>query len=140
MSGNATSSGFSPGRPIIFFDGPCPLCNRVVAAIARGDRRRIFLFAPIQGQTAAGLLPHALRENPATLVLWDTGRLFTKSTAAMRIAAHMGGIWKAAGIFRLIPVPVRDRLYDWVARNRHKWPCRGQACGILEAPAGRYLP
>src|SRR5207247_9951781 len=44
-------------HPIIFFDGVCAMCNRFVDLILRADRREVFRFAPLQGETARELLP-----------------------------------------------------------------------------------
>ena len=44
-------------HPIIFFDGVCGMCNRFVDLMLRADRKAIFRFAPLQGQTAQQLLP-----------------------------------------------------------------------------------
>ena len=47
------------GQPIIFFDGVCAMCNTFVEVVVRADRRGIFRFAPLQGETARQLLPLA---------------------------------------------------------------------------------
>src|SRR2546422_9892759 len=44
-------------HPIIFFDGVCAMCNRFVDLILRADRRDVFRFAPLEGETARALLP-----------------------------------------------------------------------------------
>jgi predicted DCC family thiol-disulfide oxidoreductase YuxK len=33
-------------------------------------------------------------------------------------------------LFKIIPLPVRDAVYDWVARNRYKWFGRQAACPV----------
>jgi predicted DCC family thiol-disulfide oxidoreductase YuxK len=51
------------GKPIIFFDGVCAMCNTFVAIVLKADPEERFLFAPLQGDTARELLP-ALSEDP----------------------------------------------------------------------------
>ena len=41
---------------LVFYDGQCGLCDQVVQLLLKADRKNIFLFAPLQGTTAASLL------------------------------------------------------------------------------------
>ncbi|MGD9856799.1 MAG: thiol-disulfide oxidoreductase DCC family protein, partial [Planctomycetaceae bacterium] len=38
-------------HPIVFFDGVCGLCSRVVDFVMARDPQGVFRFAPLQGQT-----------------------------------------------------------------------------------------
>jgi predicted DCC family thiol-disulfide oxidoreductase YuxK len=127
-------------RPIVFFDGCCPLCNRFVAALASRDRRGVFLFAPIQGKTASQVLAPSMIADLRTVILWDEKGFSTKSTAVLRIATQLGGAYRLLEVFRIVPVSVRDRVYDWIARHRHQWFGRSRRCPIPARPMqGRLL-
>ncbi len=127
-------------RPIVFFDGHCCLCHRLVRFILREDRPGRFSFAPLQGETARQLLP-PLPESPATLVLWDAGEMHTESGAALRILGRLGGIWRLTWAYYLLPLKMRDAVYRWLARNRYRWFGRTDTCP-RPAPqtADRFLP
>ncbi len=125
---------------ILYFDGVCTLCNGAVDFIIRRDRARRFRYASLQSEAgrrmmeSQGMDPSVLD----TLILWEAGRMHTKSSAALRIARHLGGAWPLLGVFRLVPRFLRDPLYDWVARNRYRWFGRKESCR-LPTPEEREL-
>jgi predicted DCC family thiol-disulfide oxidoreductase YuxK len=135
MSAEPTPTGAEPGGPVVLFDGVCNLCNGAVRFVVRHDRRGRFRFASLQSEAGQALLRrHGL--DPADLfsvVLVDGGRVTTRSDAALDVARGLGGAWRAAGLLRAVPRPVRDRVYDWVARNRYRWFGRRDAC-MLPSP------
>ncbi|MEW6683878.1 MAG: DCC1-like thiol-disulfide oxidoreductase family protein [Nitrospirota bacterium] len=116
--------------PLILYDGVCRLCTGTVLFVIKRDRRKRFRFASMQsplGQRllrSVGLSPDELK----TFVLVDESRHFTKSEAALRVAADLGGLWRAVSLLRVIPGPIRDGVYDWVARNRYRWFGRLDQC------------
>jgi predicted DCC family thiol-disulfide oxidoreductase YuxK len=118
--------------PILLFDGVCNLCNASVQFVIRHDKKRQFRFASLQSEQAQNLLirfdlpPKALD----SVVLIDDGKAFTRSSAALEIARKLGGIWAVAYIFIVVPRPVRDAVYDWVARNRYRWFGKKEACMV----------
>ncbi len=65
----------------------------------------------------AGLDPH----QPGSLILAEGGQVRLRSDAALRIARRLRAPWPILGVFRILPRPIRDTLYDWVARNRYRW-------------------
>ena len=106
--------------PILFFDGECGLCDGFAAFLVRADRNRIFRLAPLDGKTARALLPES-GENWETLVLLEGERLSVRSDAVIRTLGRLGGLWKATVLLRLVPRPLRDAGYDFIARHRRKW-------------------
>ena len=123
----------APDHPIVYFDGFCGLCNRFVDFLITTDRQRRLRFAPIQGRTAAERLAQAPSADPTTIVLEDGGRTLEKSAAVLEILNQLGGVWRLSGIFRVVPRPVRDRLYDWVARRRYQWFGKKGVCRLPTA-------
>ncbi|HEV8149129.1 MAG TPA: DCC1-like thiol-disulfide oxidoreductase family protein [Gemmatimonadales bacterium] len=128
--------------PIVYFDGECNLCNSLVDFVIRHDRRRHFRFAPLQGETArARLADRFTAAELTTVVLEEPRRFRIRSDAALAILTGLGGLWRLAGICRLIPRRLRDALYDYVARKRFGWFGRRDTCRV-PAPEERerFLP
>jgi predicted DCC family thiol-disulfide oxidoreductase YuxK len=119
------------GRPVAFFDGVCNLCNGTVNFLIDRDRRARLRFAPLQGSTFAELAArHPELRGIDSFVLSQGGRVHVRSGAAVRILMALGGPWRLAGALLAVPRPLRDRLYDFVARRRYRWFGRTDTCRI----------
>jgi predicted DCC family thiol-disulfide oxidoreductase YuxK len=107
----------------VLFDGICNLCNASVRTIAAHDPHGKFHFAALQSDEARDLAKRYRREPGAvsSIVLVDAIGWHERSDAALRIACEMSFPWPLLGVFFALPVPLRDALYDWVARNRYRW-------------------
>ncbi len=118
-------------RPIIFFDGVCGMCNRLVDLILRIDRREKFLFAPIQGETAKQLLP-AQPDDPEewSMLYLDERGLHDQSDASLEVYRRLGGVWWLLSLARFVPRFLRDPAYRVIVRNRYRWFGRRDACRI----------
>lgn len=107
----------------IFYDGSCALCHRFVRFVAMRDRAARFVFAPSGGQHFLANVPESQRADlPESLVLLTAeGRLLVRSGAVLAALRALGGFWRwlatAAGV---IPAPVRDAVYEFVARIRYR--------------------
>jgi predicted DCC family thiol-disulfide oxidoreductase YuxK len=124
--------------PVVYFDGVCGLCNRFVDFLLEHDPSRRLRFAPIQGPTAASRLPGTATEPPATIVLEEDGRFWYRSAAVLRILHHLGGGWRLTAVARVIPRPLRDLVYDWIARHRYRWFGKRDSCR-MPTPEEREL-
>ena len=120
-----------PDHAIVLFDGVCNLCNGAVQFILARDPGGRFQFASLQSDAARRILSGQV---PAeTIVLAEPRRVYTKSTAALRIARGLRFPWPLLSVFLLIPRPLRDLVYHWVARNRYRWFGKRDAC-LLPKP------
>ena len=115
-------------KPIIFFDGVCGLCNRAVDFLIRHDRKRIFLFAPLQGETAFQKLPAPLTDTLNTIVCKDGALLYFKSDAILHIMIRIGGVWKLTVLGYIVPTVIRDLFYDMAANNRYRVFGKKESC------------
>ena len=117
---------------IVIFDGVCNLCARSVQFILRHESEPRFLFSPVQSAAGANVLAaHGFSTSEVdTFVLVSEGKVYTRSTAALRIARHFKGGWRLLGVFWVVPRPLRDILYDLVARNRYSWFGKADSCLI----------
>jgi predicted DCC family thiol-disulfide oxidoreductase YuxK/uncharacterized membrane protein YdjX (TVP38/TMEM64 family) len=120
---------------VIFYDGDCGLCQRSIRMVARLDRAGRFRFAPLGGRTAAARL--AGRQPAAsasqTVLLLDGDRLSARSTAALHIVRELPWPWRALAVLTVVPRPLRDAVYDWIARRRYAWFGRADACVLPPA-------
>ena len=122
----------------VFYDGGCALCHRSVRFLVVRDRDGSrFRFAPIGGaRFRAELSDEARAALPdAIAVRTADGRLLVRSAAAIRLAERLGGASRAvARVLALVPVSLRDRLYDSIARSRYRVFGRvGDACPVISA-------
>jgi predicted DCC family thiol-disulfide oxidoreductase YuxK len=108
--------------PIVFYDGLCGFCDRSVQFLLSHGGHERFRFAALQGATAAALLDEQTRVKLDSLVLRTVdGRIYKRSTAAIKIAGGLGGVWVLALLLLLVPRRVRDFFYDQFARRRYRW-------------------
>jgi predicted DCC family thiol-disulfide oxidoreductase YuxK len=108
---------------VIFYDGGCGVCHRTVRLVLAADRAERFVFAPLQGSTFRQLLSEPDRVGlPDSLVVrTPQGQLLVRSNAVLYIFSRLGGPWPVlANLARLIPRPVRDAVYDFIARIRFR--------------------
>ncbi len=118
-----------PAQPVIFFDGVCGLCNHFVNFVMARDHTAIFLFAPLQGTTAGCLLALPLENALDSVVLWDSGTIYQKSSAVVRILWKLGGLWKILGcLLWIIPLPLRNWGYSIVAKLRYRLFGKKEVC------------
>jgi len=131
----------SEKKQILFFDGVCGLCNRVVDFLMRISAEHSLKFAPLQGATAKEILPKKYVENLDTLVYFRDGKLWTKADAVARILQDIGGIWALAAVLRFLPAFVTNFGYDLVATNRYKIFGKKASCRMpTPEERARFLP
>lgn len=122
---------------IILFDGVCNLCNGFVQFVIKRDKKNTFKFASLQSERAKQLLhDYNFSENKLdSIVLIDAvaHKAWTESSAALRIARELGGIYGILYAFIILPRFFRDGLYRLVSRNRYRWFGRKKEC-MLPGP------
>ena len=116
--------------PVLFFDGECGLCQRLVRLLLRLDRQGRLHFAPLQGLAAQGYLrTHGLpTEDFDTLVYvpdWacrDRPNHQVRTTGVMGALRSVGGTRARAlaALLAVFPAAVRDGGYKQVARWRYR--------------------
>jgi len=115
-------------NPIIFYDGLCGLCDRSVQFIIKYDQEKKFRFAALQSDFAKQILGDDA--NADTFILFEKGKIITRSTAALRVCKILSGKLSLLYIFILVPAFIRDAFYDLIARNRYKWFGHFDKCKI----------
>lgn len=126
-------------NPIVLYDGVCGLCNRLVQFLLKRDRHDRFRFASLQSTLGQEILKRH-GANPLDLdtfyVVLDYGqpseRLLARSDGIVYALTTLGGIWKIAGVGKLLPKAVRDGLYNFVARHRYQVFGKHESCMLPE--------
>ena len=120
-------------KKIILFDGVCNLCDGVVNFIIKRDKKDIFRYASLQSEVGQKLT----KENGIdtskmdTFILIESNTKYSlKSTAALRIARQLSGGYPLLSIFLIIPIPIRNWIYDIISKNRYKWFGKTDQCWI----------
>lgn len=134
-------------KPIIFYDGVCGLCNRLVQFVLKHDKRDYFRFAALQSELASTTLRRHNRDSQDLDTVYvvveysqPTERLLARSGAILFLLKHLGGIWKLAAIGKVLPRPVRDGIYKLVARNRYRVFGKFESCMLPEPKhRGKFL-
>jgi len=119
-------------HPVILFDGVCNLCNASVQKVIQYDPKRKFRFASLQGSFGQEVLQqfHLSGTDFNTFILLKDGQIYTKSTAALKVAKEMSGLWSFLYAFIIVPPFIRNFFYDLVAKNRYKWFGKQDACWL----------
>ncbi len=117
---------------ILFFDGYCSLCNSSVDQMVRWDKKGVLKFASLQGETAKRLLPNpaSAGNDPDTVLYLRGGQIHDRSTAILLSLKDIGGVWALLSVFLIVPKPLRDLVYRFVARIRYRVFGRRDTCRI----------
>ncbi len=119
-------------KSIILFDGVCNLCNSSIDFILKRDPKNRFLVGPLQDEVGRSLLQrHGIDETYLdSLVLIEDGKIFKRSTGALKIARNLGGLWPIFYPLIYLPEFVRDPIYDWIGKNRYRWFGKKETCRL----------
>jgi predicted DCC family thiol-disulfide oxidoreductase YuxK len=115
---------------IVLFDGICNLCNASVRFISRHDKDSKIKFASLQSETAKQLLSKLNIDTNKidSIIFISKEKIFFKSNAAIEISKLLDGVPHLLKYFQFIPRPVRDFVYDLIAKNRYR--LFGTSCTI----------
>ena len=133
----------------MLFDGVCNFCDASVNFVIEHDPEGYFKFAPLQSEAGMKLAAeHGFESKVAntettdgsipidSVILVEDGKAYTHSTAALRIARRLKGIWSWAYGFIIVPAPIRDFFYRLFAKYRYRFFGRKDEC-MLPSPEVR---
>lgn len=113
-----------PATAIVLFDADCGLCRGAVRFICERDPRAYFTFTPLNSDLGRRLrAQHATAgstDRSATMLLVEHQRIFTRSTAVLRIARQLRPPWNRLYVLILLPQPLRDIVYRIIAALRYR--------------------
>ena len=134
---------FADDRPVIVFDGQCVLCSAFAQFILRKDHRARFRLLAAQSELGDALYRHFGLDpvHYETYVLLQDGKAYFRSEASLRILDGLGLPWSLlAASARLVPLGLRDAVYNVIARNRLRWFGTRAQCYLPEpSQADRFL-
>ena len=137
----------SDQRPVLLFDGECNLCHGAVQFVIKRDARARFRFCALQSAAARRLLDAVGYPVPTaeqgyqTMLLVEpaTGKVHQRSGAALRVSRRLSWPWPLLAVFGLVPAPLRDLAYRWVAKRRYRWGRRDLCLVTTPALRERFL-
>ena len=119
-------------KKIILFDGLCNLCNVSVQFIIKRDSKDVFRFVSLQSNLGQQIVQHLEIDTQKvdSIVLYNPEKktYLNKSEAVFEIVKSSGGIFYCLLIFRLIPIAITNKIYDFIARNRYRWFGKKKSC------------
>jgi predicted DCC family thiol-disulfide oxidoreductase YuxK len=133
---------FPDDHPIIIFDGYCALCSGWANFVLRRDAEGRYRLLSAQSALGRALYVHygLDSEDYETNILLEDGVAWFKSEGSVRMAQGLGRPWSVAAAFRVLPLGLRDRLYEFVARNRLRIFGRRATCYLpSERDRARFI-
>jgi len=112
----------TPPKAILFFDGDCPLCNRVLTFILSNEIKADLVFSPLNASSSERWReahPNLLMEEDS-VYYFDGSNLYKKSTAVLQLLPKLRWYTGFLRLGWLLPLNLRDRCYDFVARHRKR--------------------
>lgn len=120
-------------KKLILFDGVCNFCNNSVLTIIKHDKKNRFLFTSLQSEIGKEITSHLGIDTTKidSIILYEPNVSYDiKSTAAIKIMADFGFLWNLTRVLFIFPEPIRNKVYDIIAKNRYKWFGKREHCMI----------
>lgn len=119
-------------NPVILFDGVCNLCSSSVRFVIKHDPKKQFRFASLQSAFGQKVLQNfGLPANELnSFILLEEGKIYKKSTGALRLTKKLNGLWPMLYAFIIVPPFIRNAVYSFVAKNRYRWFGKKEACWL----------
>jgi predicted DCC family thiol-disulfide oxidoreductase YuxK len=124
---------------ILFYDGPCGLCQGAVKFVLRWEKKEAqsqtpLFFAELQSPSFRDLLNDQLPDPlPDSIIYLHHGKVFTKSRAVFMLASRLIFPFSLLAVFQYLPSGLFDWIYDGIARIRNQWPRHQALCEIIPA-------
>lgn len=138
----ANSSAAEPAFPtllqprVVVYDGVCHLCHRGVKWVIKVDKYKKIKFCCLQSKAAEPYLRlRGLDREDAChrfVFIEGHGSYHQASTAALRVLSYLPLPYSALSAFLIIPTPLRDGVYDIVARHHYDMFGKAENCLVLQ--------
>ncbi len=117
--------------PVLLFDGVCNLCVGSVQFFLKHDRNKEIMFASLQSAYGENeRLKFNIPKNIDSLIFIENNKVYYFSSAALKAAAKMGGVWPLLRIFLWVPPFIRNGVYRFIAKNRYRWFGKKEVCWL----------
>ncbi|MBK7008755.1 MAG: DUF393 domain-containing protein [Saprospiraceae bacterium] len=124
---------------ILFYDGPCGLCQGAVKFVLRWEKKDAhsqlpLYFAELQSPAFSELLSAQLPDPmPDSVIYLHRGKVFIKSKAVFLLASRLVFPFHLLTVFQHLPSGFFDWVYDGIAWIRHRWPRHQALCEVIPA-------
>lgn len=116
---------------IVMFDGECNFCDSSVQFIIKRDPQGYFKFAALQSEAGLELKEkYGISNHIDSFILIEDEIVYKFSDGALRVCKNLNGLWKYLYIFILVPRPIRNSVYKFIAKNRYRWFGKKESCMI----------
>lgn len=119
-------------NPVLFYDGQCNLCNGAVQFVLSREKNDQIRFASLQSELGKRLISKYNLQDVDSLILYENGRIFLKSNAALRVAKHLKQPYNSLSKLGFIPALLRNAVYDLIAKFRYSIFGKTESCQIPE--------
>ncbi len=120
-------------KKLILFDGVCNLCNTTVQYVIKHDKNDVFRFTALQSNLGKQII-EAFEIDPTktdSILLYSKEfGIKSKSSAALHIARLLSFPNNLMTAFFIVPPIIRNKVYDYIAKNRYKWYGKREHCII----------
>lgn len=112
--------------PVLLYDGTCGLCAASVQFVLKRDPAGELRFAALDSAFGQSVVEQHPELRGVDSLVWverpdgARGRVLVRSGAVLRVAEYLGGAWRMALVLWLVPPFVRDAVYRFIARHRHR--------------------
>ncbi len=115
---------------IVFYDGYCILCSRLIRFLMKRDKRQMFFFTTLDKiPDYEPLIRNSVNlEWPDSIVYLRDSKIYVYSDAAIQVFIDLGGAWKLMWILYIIPKGIRDFIYKLIARYRYRIFGKSNSC------------
>ena len=125
------------GEVVLLYDGICVFCESYMLFLMKREPKGKVRFAALQSKFGQDVLKQldqqGFRDLDSVVLIDSDGRVLLKSDVGLRLSKLMKGLWPLAQVFLILPKGFRDRIYDWIARNRYDWFGKKEMCEIPSA-------
>ena len=120
---------------IVFYDGPCVLCNSIILKLCKWDKNDNIRFTNLDSDYAKSFF----KNNPSSIldcdsiISWDSEKQYcSEAKAVFRVLKYLSGFWNLFLIFNLLPTSLLNMMYRFLAKNRYKWFGKHDICPLPE--------
>ncbi|XP_073050178.1 LOW QUALITY PROTEIN: uncharacterized protein [Primulina eburnea] len=120
---------------VVVYDGVCHLCHSGVKWIIRADKDKKIKFCCLQSKAAEPYMrvSGVDRDDVLRRILFieGPGLYHQGSTAGLRVLSYLPFPYSSLSSLMIIPTPLRDVVYDYVAKRRYDWFGKDDDCLVL---------
>jgi len=116
---------------IIIYDGVCVMCNSFFRWVHKNDKKNIFMFSNFQSKYSLNNMDKLKNTDSIAVVLKDGGVL-RKTEAVYYILKKTNSFLAARFLIFVIPYPISNIFYDFIASIRYNIFGKYDSCPILD--------